>query len=45
MRGMVLTAPGAHLELQERPDPKPGDGEIEPDRFSALGRHRADALI
>src|SRR6202795_40990 len=28
MRAMVLSAPGEPLQMQERPDPSPGDGEI-----------------
>jgi D-arabinose 1-dehydrogenase-like Zn-dependent alcohol dehydrogenase len=28
MRAMVLPAPGTPLQMQERPDPSPGDGQI-----------------
>src|SRR5258707_4208792 len=39
MRAMVLPAPGAPLQMQERPDPEAGDGQIRV-KVSACGRGR-----
>lgn len=41
MRGMVLTAPGTLLQLQERPDLTPAEGEIRA-KVSACGVCRTD---
>src|SRR5665647_3186275 len=44
MRAMVLPAPGAPLQMQERPDPIPGDGEIRV-KVSACGECRTDLHV
>lgn len=44
MRAMVLTEPGSRLELQQRPDPHPGDGEIRVS-VSACGVCRTDLHV
>ena len=44
MRAMVLPAPGMPLQLQERADPKPGDGEIRV-KVSACGVCRTDLHV
>jgi alcohol dehydrogenase, propanol-preferring len=44
MRAMVLPAPGALLQMQERPDPVPGDGEIRV-TVSACGVCRTDLHV
>jgi alcohol dehydrogenase, propanol-preferring len=44
MRAMVLPAPGAPLQMQERPDPLPGDGEIRV-TVSACGVCRTDLHV
>ena len=44
MRAMVLPAPGAPLQMQERTDPIPGDGEIRV-RVSACGVCRTDLHV
>jgi alcohol dehydrogenase, propanol-preferring len=44
MRAMVLPAPGAPLQMQERADPLPGDGEIRV-RVSACGVCRTDLHV
>jgi propanol-preferring alcohol dehydrogenase len=44
MRAMVLPAAGAALQLQERPDPTPGDGEIRV-KVSACGVCRTDLHV
>jgi len=44
MRAMVLPAPGAPLQMQERPDSLPGDGEIRV-RVSACGVCRTDLHV
>ncbi len=44
MRAMVLTGPGSRLELQQRPDPQPGDGEIRVS-VSACGVCRTDLHV
>jgi len=44
MRAMVLPAPGAPLQMQERADPLPGDGEMRV-RVSACGVCRTDLHV
>jgi alcohol dehydrogenase, propanol-preferring len=44
MRAMVLTAPGAPLQLQERQDPAPGPGEVRV-KISACGVCRTDLHV
>src|SRR3979490_3259692 len=44
MRAMVLPAPGAPLQMQERPDPEAGDGQIRV-KGSALGVCRTDLHV
>ena len=44
MHAMVLPAPGAPLQMQERPDPSPGDGEIRV-KVSACGVCRTDLHV
>src|SRR5258705_17297 len=44
MQAMVLPAPGAPLQMQERPDPSPGDGEIRV-KVSACGVCRTDLHV
>jgi propanol-preferring alcohol dehydrogenase len=44
MRAMVLSAPGTPLQLQERDDPIPGDGEIRV-KISACGVCRTDLHV
>ena len=44
MRAMVLPAPGAPLQMQERADPVPGDGEIRV-KVSACGVCRTDLHV
>ncbi|MFL6839766.1 MAG: zinc-dependent alcohol dehydrogenase family protein [Bradyrhizobium sp.] len=44
MRAMVLTAPGAPLQLQERPDPAPDQGEVRV-KISACGVCRTDLHV
>jgi len=44
MRGMVLPAPGVPLQMQERADPVPADGEIRV-RVSACGVCRTDLHV
>jgi propanol-preferring alcohol dehydrogenase len=44
MRAMVLTAPGAALQLQERPDPAPGPGDVRI-KISACGVCRTDLHV
>ena len=44
MRAMVLSAPGAPLQMQERADPIPGDGEIRV-KVSACGVCRTDLHV
>ena len=44
MRAMVLSAPGTPLQLQERADPIPGDGQIRV-RVSACGVCRTDLHV
>ena len=44
MRAMVLTEPGSRLELQQWPDPYPGDGEIRVS-VSACGVCRTDLHV
>ena len=44
MRAMVLSMPGAPLQMQERADPSPGDGEIRV-RVSACGVCRTDLHV
>ncbi|HLX15631.1 MAG TPA: zinc-dependent alcohol dehydrogenase family protein [Bradyrhizobium sp.] len=44
MRAMVLPAPGAPLQMQERPDPLPGDGDIRV-RVSTCGVCRTDLHV
>jgi propanol-preferring alcohol dehydrogenase len=44
MRAMVLTAPGAPLQMQERPDPRPDDGQIRV-KVSACGVCRTDLHV
>ncbi|HEX9470860.1 MAG TPA: alcohol dehydrogenase catalytic domain-containing protein, partial [Bradyrhizobium sp.] len=44
MRAMVLSAPRAPLQLQERQDPLPGDGEIRV-KVSACGVCRTDLHV
>jgi len=41
MRAMVLSAPGAPLQMQERVDPEPGEGEVRV-KVSACGVCRTD---
>jgi propanol-preferring alcohol dehydrogenase len=44
MRVMVLSAPGSPLQMQERADPNPGDGEIRV-KVSACGVCRTDLHV
>jgi len=44
MRAMVLSAPGTPLQMQERRDPSPGDGEIRV-KVSACGVCRTDLHV
>ncbi len=44
MRAMVLTGPGSRLELQQRSDPQPGEGEIRVS-VSACGVCRTDLHV
>ena len=44
MRAMVLSAPGTPLQLQERDDPIPGDGEIRV-KIGACGVCRTDLHV
>jgi alcohol dehydrogenase, propanol-preferring len=44
MRAMVLLAPGASLQMQERADPLPGEGEIRV-KISACGVCRTDLHV
>jgi len=44
MRAMVLSAPGPSLQMQERADPNPGDGEIRV-KVSACGVCRTDLHV
>ncbi len=44
MRAMVLSAPGEPLQMQERPDPVPADGEIRV-KVSACGVCRTDLHV
>jgi alcohol dehydrogenase, propanol-preferring len=44
MRAMVLSAPGASLQMQERADPSPGDGQIRV-KVSACGVCRTDLHV
>ena len=44
MRAMVLSAPGVPLQMQERPDPVPADGEIRV-KVSACGVCRTDLHV
>jgi alcohol dehydrogenase, propanol-preferring len=44
MRAMVLSAPGSSLQMQERADPTPGDGEIRV-KVSACGVCRTDLHV
>ena len=44
MRAMVLSAPGEPLQMQERPDPIPADGEIRV-KVSACGVCRTDLHV
>ena len=44
MRAMVLSAPGAPLQMQERADPLPGDGQIRV-KVSACGVCRTDLHV
>jgi propanol-preferring alcohol dehydrogenase len=44
MRAMVLPGPKSPLQLQERPDPQPGDGEIRV-KVSACGVCRTDLHV
>jgi propanol-preferring alcohol dehydrogenase len=44
MRAMVLSAPGAALQMQERPDPLPGPGEIRV-KIGACGVCRTDLHV
>ena len=44
MRAMVLPAPGAPLQMQERADPLPGSGEIRV-KVSACGVWRTDIYV
>jgi len=44
MHAMVLPAPGAPLQMQERPDPSPGDGQIRV-KVSACGVCRTDLHV
>jgi len=44
MRAMVLTAPGRPLQIEERADPLPGDGEIRV-KISACGVCRTDLHV
>jgi len=44
MRAMVLSAPGASLQMQERANPMPGDGEIRV-KVSACGVCRTDLYV
>src|ERR1043166_1621943 len=44
MRAMVLTAPGAALTMQARPDPAPGTGEVRV-KVSACGVCRTDLHV
>src|SRR3954468_16823437 len=44
MRAMVLSAPKAPLQMQERADPIPGDGQIRV-RVSACGVCRTDLHV
>jgi len=44
MRAMVLSAPGSSLQMQERADPNPGDGEIRV-KVSACGVCRTDLHV
>jgi propanol-preferring alcohol dehydrogenase len=44
MRAMVLSAPGAPLQMQERVDPEPGEGEVRV-KVSACGVCRTDLHV
>ena len=44
MRAMVLSAPGASLQMQERVDPEPGEGEVRV-KVSACGVCRTDLHV
>src|SRR5258706_15694838 len=44
MRAMVLSAPGAPLQMQERIDPEPGEGEVRV-KVSACGVCRTDLHV
>ena len=44
MRAMVLSAPGAPLQMQERVDPEPGEGEVRI-KVSACGVCRTDLHV
>ncbi|HBK08381.1 MAG TPA: alcohol dehydrogenase, partial [Acetobacteraceae bacterium] len=44
MRAMVLPAPGAPLQMQERADPVPGEGQIRV-KVSACGVCRTDLHV
>src|SRR5713101_4835402 len=44
MRAMVLSVPGEPLQMQERPDPSPGDGQIRV-KVSACGVCRTDLHV
>lgn len=44
MRAMALPAPGMPLQMHERPDPRPGDGEIRV-KVSACGVCRTDLHV
>src|SRR5713226_2357124 len=44
MRARVLSAPGTPLQMQERRDPSPGDGEIRV-KVSACGVCRTDLHV
>src|SRR5467141_2531342 len=44
MRAMVLPAPGAPLQMQERPDPEAGDGQVRV-KVSACGVCRTDLHV
>src|SRR6202165_5826313 len=44
MRAMVLTAPGTPLQMQERADPLPGEGQIRV-KISACGVCRTDLHV
>ena len=44
MRAMVLSAPGAPLQMQERVDPEPAEGEVRV-KVSACGVCRTDLHV